>query len=319
MKKVIRGLVLSAAAGAAVYVGFAAYADWRKFSATLARFNWLVFLAAIALASGNYLVRFGKWQYYLRRLDIHIPAGRSLCIFLSGFTLTITPGKMGEVVKSYFMRESDGIPMARTAPIVVAERVTDLIALVLLAATGALTYKVGLRGIILGGVLVVAFLGVVSSERLMLLLLRPLGAKAVELYASMKVLIRPAPLFVATALSFCAWACECFAFYFVIRGFPGATASLGLATFIYATMTIAGALSFVPGGLGVTEAGMTALLVELASGVDKTMAFAVTFVVRLATLWFAVLVGLVAVLIFQRRHKVTVDMAVAKAAVPPAA
>jgi uncharacterized membrane protein YbhN (UPF0104 family) len=316
MKKVTRGLVLSAAIGAAVYVGFAAYADWGRVQRTLATFDWRMLAVALALAATNYLVRFVKWHYYLGELDVRVPRLRSLAIFLSGFTLTVTPGKMGEVVKSYFLRESDGVPMARTAPVVVAERVTDLIALVLLAATGALTYKVGVRGIALGGALVALFVGTLSSGRLMRALARRAGEKAVELYESMAVLIRPRPLAVATVLSVFAWACECLAFWFVIRGFAGAQASVGLATFIYATMTIAGALSFLPGGLGVTEAGMTALLVELAGGVDKATAFAATFVVRLCTLWFAVAVGLVALAIVQRRYHVAVDQARAAAGTP---
>jgi uncharacterized protein (TIRG00374 family) len=105
---------------------------------------------------------------------------------------------------------------------------------------------------------------------------------------------RPVPLLVAVALSILAWACECLAFQLVLGGFPGAAASLQLATFIYATMTVAGALSFVPGGLGVTEIGMVELLVATAQGVDRQTALAATFVTRGCTLWFAVLVGLVA-------------------------
>ncbi len=314
MKRVTRGLILSAAGGAVVYVAFAAYANWERVREDLALFNWWLFGAALALAASNYLVRFVKWHYYLGRLGLAVPRGRSLCIFLSGFTLTVTPGKMGEVIKSYLLRESDGAPMARTAPVVVAERLTDLIALILLAATGALTYEVGWGGIAAGAALVVGFLAALSSERLMHALLRPLGKKALELYDSMTILVKPAPLLIATVLSVVAWACECMAFYLVIRGFPGVRASVGLATFIYASMTIAGALSFLPGGLGVTEVGMTALLAKLAH-TDKSVAFAATFVVRLATLWFGVAVGMVALAIFQRRHHVAVDLA---AETPPA-
>jgi hypothetical protein len=60
------------------------------------------------------------------------------------------------------------------------------------------------------------------------------------------------------------WFAECLAFYLMIHGFPdGGQASVTLSTFIYAVMTVAGALAFVPGGLGVTEGGMALLLAEL--------------------------------------------------------
>src|SRR5581483_8011848 len=105
-----------------------------------------------------------------------------------------------------------------------------------------------------------------------------------------------------------AWACECVAFWVILRGFPEASVPLVRCTFIYAAMTIAGALAFLPGGLGVTEAGMVALLVAAGSGIDEPTAFAATFVTRICTLWFAVVIGIVA-LGFVRRAGATVDLA----------
>src|SRR5262249_658402 len=74
---------------------------------------------------------------------------------------------------------------------------------------------------------------------------------------------RPGPLFIAVALSTVAWFFECLAFHIVVRGASGLATSLLLSTFIYSLMTVAGALAFVPGGLGVTEGGMALLLAQL--------------------------------------------------------
>ena len=85
------------------------------------------------------------------------------------------------------------------------------------------------------------------------------------------------------------------------------------ATFVYAAMTVAGALSFLPGGLGVTEAGMLALLGAARLG-DRSRgtAAAATFVTRAATLWFAVALGLPALLLYARRKHVNIDADVAR-------
>src|SRR5678809_962969 len=99
-------------------------------------------------------------------------------------------------------------------------------------------------------------------------------------------------LALATALAVPAWGCECVGFAAIVNAFPGAHVDLGLAIVIYASTTIAGALSFLPGGLGVTEGGMILLLVEGASGLDRATALDATLLTRLATLWFAVLIGL---------------------------
>lgn len=311
-----RSLALAAAAGALFYVGFAAYSGWHQVVGALDRFAWTAAAGALTLAAINYLLRFVKWELFLRRLGVRIPIWDSFGIFISGFSLTVTPGKVGEVLKSYLLREAHGVPMARTAPIVVAERLTDLIALGLLALGGVGSVLRGAGGdrvawVALG--LVAVAVACVASERLAhaaidavggLPVVGKLAPKLRELYAATRALLAPGPLFAATALSLVAWLCECVAFWLVLRGFPGATASLGLCTFIYATMTVAGALSFLPGGLGVTEIGMVKLLVAKAQGVSAGTAAAATFVTRLCTLWFAVLLGVAALLVMQRRTHV---------------
>ncbi|MSP61935.1 MAG: flippase-like domain-containing protein [Myxococcales bacterium] len=323
MSKLARGLTLSAAAGAALYVGFAAWAGWYKVGAALSDFAWSTAAAGAGLAAVNYLIRFVKWEFYLARLGLRVPRGRSLAIFLAGFSLTVTPGKIGEVLKSYLLRETDGIPMARTAPIVVAERVTDLIALLLLAVIGAGSLGASQRILWIGGALVASLVLVVAVRPLgeaaiatvgRLPLGRKIAPKLNEFYGSTRELLAPLPLVVATAISIVAWACECVSFWLILGGFPGAAVPLIQCTFIYAAMTIAGALSFLPGGLGVQEGGMVALLVAASRGVGEPTAFAATFVTRLCTLWFAVLVGIIALAVVRKRSAVAVDVGALKAA-----
>lgn len=308
--KISRAIVLSAAAGVAVYIVIAAYTGWGKVAAELAQFAWRAAALGLALAATNYLLRFGKWELYLRRLGVRIPLSDSLKIFLSGFSLTVTPGKVGEVLKAYLLRESHGIPMARTAPTVVAERATDLLALVALALVGVQALGGNARILWAAVALVGALVALASWKRFAhwlidlaakLPMVGKLAPKLREFYDATAVLLRPTPLVLATLLSIAAWACECLAFWVILHGFPGAEASLKLCTFIYAAMTIAGALSFLPGGLGVQEGGMVALLVSTAHGVGGPTAAAATFITRLCTLWFAVAVGLVALASIPRK------------------
>jgi uncharacterized protein (TIRG00374 family) len=308
-----RALALAAAAGALFYVAFACYSGLPKVLDSLRAFASPAAVAALALAAINYLLRYLKWELYLRRLGVRIPLSDSFSIFLSGFSLTVTPGKVGEVLKSYLLREAHGVAMARTAPIVVAERLTDLVALAALALVGVGALAGGERVAWVALALVGIALACVASEKLAHAVIDLVGAVPVvgklapklrEFYGATKALLAPTPLILATLLSIVAWLCECVAFWLVLRGFPGAAASLKLCTFIYATMTIAGALSFLPGGLGVQEIGMVKLLVAQASGVTAATAAAATFVTRLCTLWFAVVVGVAALLIMQRRARV---------------
>lgn len=317
MKKLLLRVILGVAAGVAVYVAFSIWADAKSVGRALVDFQWLIAVAALALAFLNYLVRFGRWHYYLKILGLSVPAGHSFLVFLAGFSLTVTPGKLGEAVKALLLRESHGIAAARTAPIVVAERLTDLIGLLLLACVGIFTFKADPRFLIVGAGLIVFGLVVISVRPIAMFFLRlfsripglrKISPKLEEAYETTAALLRPAPLFLGVALSTVSWFFECAAFWAVVHGFAGASVNLQAATFIYASMTIAGALSFLPGGLGVTEAGMLAMLGELAVGCNRSVAAAATFVTRVCTLWFAVIIGIGALLIFARTTKIAVEL-----------
>ena len=111
------------------YFGYAVYTGVAPLKAGLARFDWWTFGAAFGLAFGNYVLRFFKWQFYLNRLGVPRsgPGGvgvvDSFLTFLSGFVLTISPGKVGEVFKSLVLNETARRADAEDGPIVVAERV----------------------------------------------------------------------------------------------------------------------------------------------------------------------------------------------------
>jgi uncharacterized protein (TIRG00374 family) len=317
VKKLLGRVILGVAAGVAIYVGFSIWAGARNVGHALADFHWLIALAALGLASLNYLVRFGRWHYYLKVLGLDVPAGHSLLVFLGGFSLTVTPGKLGEVVKAFLLRESHAIPATRTAPIVIAERFTDLVGLLLLACVGIFTFEADPRFLVIGAGLIGFGLVVVSVEPIARFFLRlsahvPLvrrvSHKLEEAYQTTAELLRPKPLVLGVLLSVVSWFFECTAFWAVVHGFVGASVDIQAATFIYASMTVAGALSFLPGGLGVTEAGMLAMLGQLATGCNRSVAAAATFVTRLCTLWFAVLVGIVALLIFARETKIALQL-----------
>ncbi|MCX5747721.1 MAG: lysylphosphatidylglycerol synthase transmembrane domain-containing protein [Proteobacteria bacterium] len=286
-------------------VGIAAYAmagDLGKIGDRLAGFSWIAFVAALARALANYAIRFLRWQLYLRHQQVDVPVGSSALVFGAGLSLSITPAKLGELVKSYLLRELHDIPAPRTAPVVVAERVTDLIALLSLAVVGVATYGVDTTFVIAAAALIGCGLVLLAWPRptrwIVDVITRPaklrkLRDPLLETYAGLVELCRPRLLLMATAIALPAWGCECVGFALIVNAFPGAHVDLGLAIVIYASTTIAGALSFLPGGLGVTEGAMIVLLIHNATGVDRATALDATILTRLATLWFAVALGLV--------------------------
>lgn len=310
-----RRILYGVLAGALVYAGVAIYADLGALLENLGSFAWWTFAAALGLVSVNYLLRFFKWQIYLRRLHVQVPWRRSLIIFLAGFVMSITPGKLGEVLKSLLLSRSDGVPVARTAPVVLAERVTDLLALILLAASGVGTYNYGATalalttGLVLGGVALISIRPLVHGV-FSLLERVPVVDRLVprlrEAYQATRLVLAPGVMLFTTLLSALSWGLEALAFWLLLGGFEATgqvgDASLSASTFVYAITTILGAVSFLPGGLGVTEASMITVLQWLDMVREASVASALTILARLATLWWAVVVGAVAFVLFERLY-----------------
>lgn len=286
------------------------YAGVRDLGASLGRFRWSAFGLALALASSNYVLRFSKWQYYLRRLGVRgVGTLDSLLVFLSGFVLTITPGKVGEVFKSAVLAKTHDVPAERTAPIVVAERLTDAIGVIVLIVVGSGAFAGGLGWAVAGSIACIVGLVFVVWDRPLMAVItwlegRPgrLGRVAPKLrvsLASLRVVAGPTALLLPTALSVAAWAAEGVALWVLLRGFS-AQVPLGVAVFFYSTATLAGALIPVPGGLGVAEGMIQEQLVRL-GGVPHGDATGAMILIRFATLWWAVAVGFCALAVLRLR------------------
>lgn len=310
-----RKIVITVLLAALCYAGLALYGDVRELAATAQRFSTGAFALALALAASNYLLRIVRWHYYLVRVGVRVPLGESALVFLAGFVMSVTPGKIGEVFKSLLLYETRATPIARTAPIVIAERLTDLVALVLLTALGALTFEHGV-GVTISGAALVAFLLLVCAYRPLgnvllgiaeqLPVISRFGPKLREAYEALLEMTRPAPLFFGTAVAFVAWGMECGSLWVILHGFEGIRFDWDAATFAYSASTLAGAVAMMPGGLGVTEVGMTWLLQTLGGeNMPAAIAAATTILVRIATLWFAVAIGMVALAV----HRATVRRA----------
>ena len=303
-------ILISIAFGAIVYLGFSVYADLDKLLSVFGNFNWIWLPIILALSFMNYIFRFFKWHYYLNILKIKLSYKESFLIFLSAFTMSVTPGKMGEVLKSYLLKEENGTPVSKSAPIVLAERLTDFVSIVLLCIIGSYVFNYGRTIILIIGlvfILTIIFLSIRSFSLKMIEMLEKINflKKHIEkirtAYDSIYQMIKIKPLIIATLISLISWFFECLGFYIVINVFShpsGMEISLLSATFIYAFSTLIGAIAMLPGGVGVTEASLTGLLVF--SKIPKDISVASTIMIRLATLWFAVLVGIISVFLFQR-------------------
>lgn len=306
-------VVYSVALALVIYLALSIWGGSRGLNEASQTFTWQMFPAVILLALINYFFRFLKWQLYLKVLTIDIPRLDSLIIFLSGLSLSITPGKLGEVVKSYFLKKRFNEPVSRTAPIVFADRLTDLMALVVLTSVGALGYAYGQKLVWTVGLIILIIFTIVVWRPLGERVLSFLGRLSIfgkrsaglsEIYETSYSLLQPRVTFVTLPISVVAWGLEGLGLYLIFLGF-GLENGFLAALFVYAFSTVLGAVSFLPGGLGVAEGTITGLLKLL--NIQTGIAVLATLLIRAATLWFAVAIGTVFLLAAERRYRVNVN------------
>jgi uncharacterized protein (TIRG00374 family) len=313
MMQNLRGKILfSLGLAVLVVLALTLYADLPRLLENLGRFRWELVPPILLLTLGNYLLRGLKFDYYLRQIGVRgVSRPVSLLLFFSGLSMVITPGKVGEWLKCYFLRAIAGTPMARSAPIIIAERLTDGVACVLLALGGLIIFQVGWQVVVAASVL--ALLVVLLSqyrplalwlfaqgERLPLIAARVHHLRA--FYDSSQTLLTPRNLAVGVGLGFVSWAGECLAFYLVLVGLgqEGSWLLVFQAAFMLATSVLAGSVFLVPGGLGVAEGGLTGLA-QLLLNMPASAAVAATLLIRACTLWFGVGVGVIALFLVTRR------------------
>jgi uncharacterized protein (TIRG00374 family) len=290
------------------------WGDVDEIAGQLVNFRWWLMPGVLGLTVVNYWLRTKRWGIFLKALGIKVEESVSRKIFLSGLAMTVTPGRLGELLKSYFIKQLVGVKMAKTAPLVVFERLSDGLAMVVLMSGGLALTRYGGVAVGLALALAVGFVGVMHQRRLVeaglrLVMKVPLVSRTYghlnHIYESSQELVKWRVLGPGFLLSLGAWAAEGTGFYLIIKG-------LGLelvltnwqlwqvALFIFGFAAILGFATMLPGGLGINEGTVAGLLVLLL-GIGKGEAAVATLLVRLATLWFGVVVGLWALVGLQRK------------------
>lgn len=307
MKGLSRKILISVGFAGIIYLAFSFYADFNQVAGAFAKFSWLSLIPVLALSYLNYFARFLKWHYYIKLLKINLSYRDSFSIFMSGLVMSVTPGKMGELLKVYLVRELTNEPVSKTGPIVLVERITDFLSLILIAAAGAYAYNYG--GIVVMGTAVffVSLTVFLSNHTLTMKTMKILEKIHIlsrfmtgieKSYESSYLMLKLRPLLLMTLLSLGSWFFECLGYYIILTNF-GVDVSLFWAAFSYGFSTIVGAIAMLPGGLGLTDGTLTFMLIGHGTGPETGVAS--TFIIRMATLWFAVAVGSISVFLYQKR------------------
>lgn len=279
--------------------GLASATGWRETLAQIARLHLWQIAALLGLSLANYLMRSARWHLLARRLGLPTTLAQDIRHYLGGFAMSVTPGRVGELVRMRWLRRETGWAIERSAPLALMDRAGDLAAMGLILALAVSLAAGGIAGALPVTLLALAAAVVATRPRLLaalvILAYRALGrfprlfARARSAARSLSRFSHGPTLGVVIALGLMGWMAEGYAFHLLL-GWMGAEIGLWKAIAIFVFATLAGGLTGAPGGLGGAEAAMVALL--SLDGVPLEISVPATAVIRLTTLWFAIAIGL---------------------------
>lgn len=305
MSKLFPSLLFSVVLAVVIYGAMALFADGQAVWAAVIGLPWQLWLAILLLSLGNYLLRFWRWQIYIGQ---KLPCSQHLPIYLAGFSLTTTPGKAGEAMRSLYLGQL-GVAHSRSLAALLVERILDLFAILLMALYGlfvlfADNQAARLAVLISAAMIAFAFIIIQLPQEKLLQwrLIKHLPRRVFGLVRSASALLEQARdllrlrlLLLGLLIGLVSWGLEVYGLQLVMQSYQPELSHIALAVAVYGMGILLGSLSMSPGGLGASEFVMASLLVL--AGFELPAAIAITTICRLATLWFAVLVGLLSMLV----------------------
>jgi len=314
IKKFEKQIIIALFLGFSISALLVFYGDFQKTLDKILSFNFWLIIPILLLTLVNYFFRMLRWHYFLGVVGIakKLSFVDSGLIFMSGLSMTVTPGRSGEVIKAYFLKKILKNHFSETVPVIIIERLTDGLAALFLMAGGLLLHQYGIPVFIIAAVFSFSIVIILQQRKLSFKILRfleriPFIKKFIltleRVYETSYSLVQWKHIFVAILLGGIAWGAESVGLYLVLLGL-GLVPSVTLfftAFFIFCFAGMIGFATMLPGGLGVAEGTTTGLLI-LFLNLTKSTAVAATLLIRLMTLWFGVTLGFIALLTLLKRY-----------------
>jgi uncharacterized membrane protein YbhN (UPF0104 family) len=289
-----RWVILAAGLLAAVFLAIGLAVSWQLVQTagwSSGGVSWLPAMAALGV--GSYTLRFLRWHLLARRVAPRLWLRPSLRIYMAGFAMGLTPGRVGEFCKFALLRDETGVPEARSAFVFPLERVTEATSFAGLAVAGAGLGHLGLGRLGLGVLGAIAALPALALIGLALRRRRggvaARGAWLRQMTHGIQSLVNPGTLLLALLCALAARCCDALLFWATASA-VGVPLPLAGAALAFGLAGLAGGLLLLPAGVGAVEGSLVATAAAL--GGDPASALVAAVLARCLTLWVWVPLGL---------------------------
>lgn len=299
--KLNKKLLLIIIASIAVYSIFLILSDFNKLSEKFFDFKVEFLPIIVPLVTFGWLALYFRWTILLKNSGYVLPHRKNFQIFLSGFPLSITPGKVGELIKCQLLKENFGTPRKITAPIILVERLYNAVGIIIISIFGIWYFDFSAIVIMITACILTVIFIALRSKKLFTMLINKVSKikflskfsdSFIDSYDVINHSIKPKIFIICSVLSAIYWILESIAVYFILKSFGIDLFEISDVILTYTTSIILGVASLVPGGIGVSEGTLIGLLTI--NGLTFSTAVSLTIFIRIFTLWYSVLVGFIA-------------------------
>lgn len=298
--KLQNNLLLIVIAAIGIYAIFLFISDYNVVSEKIIFFQFAYLAPILTLVSVSWIPLILRWNILLKQNGINIPIKKSVMIWLSGSALGITPGQVGELLKSQILKNLFDIPRSKSAPIVFIEKFYDLIGAITASTLGIIVLGMDYNLIIISIFILGVLFFFISYRKAFEYMLGKITktkffSKYSENLSDSYQIIRnstnPKLASISILLSLTYWLIISFAAYLTLLAFNVDTIGILETIAIYTASVLVGVVTFIPGGVGITEGSLTGLFVF--QGVDLSMALVISVIIRILTLWYSVSIGFI--------------------------
>ncbi|HEX6109472.1 MAG TPA: lysylphosphatidylglycerol synthase transmembrane domain-containing protein [Ktedonobacteraceae bacterium] len=267
-------------------------------------------LAAFMIYYLSFPIRTFRWRMLLENVGyteengIHLPKFWKLLeiIYVSWFDNVIVPAKLGDLYRAYLLRREAGLPASRTFGTVLAERLLDLIVLLLLFIPSVIiSLHENLPPQLALGLKITLMLVVVSIIGLFMLRMFPtqIGMVVPKRFRGYYNQFQEGTLGsfrripTLTGLTVGVWACEGLRFFFIALALNLISGSfihvMSASLFIALGEALLTAVPFTGGGIGLVEGGMLAMISLFTP--NTSLALAAIVIDRAISLFSTLVIG----------------------------
>ncbi len=273
-------------------------------------------LLGLFLISFGYVLRYYRWRLIINSFGFYPLANTEYKLWLASYSFTATPGKIGELIRGFFLKKIFNIPLKYSFFSILLERIFDFISVIFFLfcflISNSKNFILPIEKLII--IVIILFVTFNFLIKFNLINLR----KIIKLFFNLKIkfsgnilkfgdfsklnnfknLLRVNFLIKITFLSFFSWFLEGIAFLLLLTKSNFNISPL-LATVTHTSAGLVGALTMLPGGLGLTEA-FTVFILKYQT-IPIEYGIPITSIIRLMTLWYISLLGIISLFFIRKK------------------